>query len=66
MSLHHHLLGHLFSCKDVSQLVSQMQDRDLTTFERWKLDWHLAVCKACMAFDRQMRLLREAMRRYRT
>ena len=60
-----HLVGHFFRCKDVSRLISQGQDRELSAFERAKIHWHLAICKACMAFDRQMRLLGEAMRRYR-
>jgi hypothetical protein len=45
--------------------MSQMQDRGLTAAERVKLRLHLAACKACTAFERQLRLLREAMRRYR-
>ena len=61
----HHLFGHLISCKDVTHLVSQMQERDLPAFDRVRLRWHLGVCKACMAFEKQMRFLREAMRRYR-
>jgi hypothetical protein len=42
-----------------------MQDRKLSATERWKLKWHLAVCSMCMAFEKQMRIMREAMRRYR-
>jgi hypothetical protein len=59
------LIGHLVSCKDASHLISQMRDRELTAVERWKLKWHLAVCTMCMAFEKQMRILAEAMRRYR-
>jgi Putative zinc-finger len=58
-------LGHLTSCKKASQLLSQMQDRGLTSSERVRLNFHLAACKACAAFERQLRLMREAMRRYR-
>ena len=65
MNSFNHLIGHLVSCKDASHLVSEMQDRELTTVERWKLKWHLAVCTMCMRFEKQMRLMREAMRRYR-
>lgn len=65
MNSFNRLIGHLVSCKDVSHLVSEMQDRELTTVERWKLKWHLAVCTMCMAFEKQMRIMREAMRRYR-
>ena len=65
MNPFHHLVGHFVSCRDVSHLVSQMQDRDLSTFERWRLGWHLGVCRACVAFEKQMRFMRDAMRRYR-
>jgi hypothetical protein len=58
-------IGHLFSCKDVSHILSEMQERDLSITERWRLRWHLAVCDACAAFEKQMRFLREAMRVYR-
>ena len=60
-----HQLTHLISCKEASHLVSQMQDRRLTLAERTKLTLHLAACKACTAFEKQLRLLREAMRRYK-
>ena len=65
MNLFDQLIGHLVSCKNASHLISEMQDRELSTIERWKLKWHLAVCTMCMAFEKQMRILREAMRRYR-
>ena len=58
-------LGHMLSCKDVTHLVSQMQERNLGLFERWTLRLHLAVCDACLRFEAQMRFLRDAMRRYR-
>ena len=58
-------LGHFLSCKDVSHLVSQMNERRLGPFERWTLRLHLAACDACMRFEAQMRFLREAMRKYR-
>jgi hypothetical protein len=58
-------MGHLFSCQDVSHILSEMQERDLSVTERWRLRWHLAVCSACVALEKQMRFLNEAMRRYR-
>jgi hypothetical protein len=65
MNLYKQLIGHLVSCKNASRLISQMRERELTAVERWKLKWHLAVCTMCMAFEKQMRILGEAMRRYR-
>jgi len=58
-------LGHILSCKDVSHLVSEMQERRLGRFEGWALRLHLMVCEACSRFEAQMRFLRDAMRRYR-
>jgi hypothetical protein len=59
-------LGHILSCKEATRVVSQAQDRPLSAFERWKLGLHLKVCDACTRFERQMHVLRDALRRYRT
>ncbi|HYT98325.1 MAG TPA: zf-HC2 domain-containing protein [Casimicrobiaceae bacterium] len=61
-----HILGHLLSCKDATRVVSQGQDRPLSAFERWKLRMHLAVCEKCTRFERQLRFMREALRKYRS
>jgi len=58
-------IGHLISCKDASRLVSQMQERPLTAWQRIRLRWHLAVCRMCRTFENQMGFLRKAMERYR-
>ena len=57
-------LGHIISCKDASRLVSQQQDADLSFWQRLTLRLHLAVCVACSRFERQVRFLRSAMRKY--
>jgi Putative zinc-finger len=59
-------LGHIVSCRDVSHLLSERQDRELGRFEQWTLAMHLAVCDACTSFEKQMQFLREALRRYRS
>jgi len=58
-------IGHLLSCKDASRLASRSQDARLSAFERWKLEMHLKVCAHCTRFEQQLRLMREALRRYR-
>jgi len=60
-----YLLGHWLSCKEATRVVSQAQDRSLSAFGRWKLRMHLAVCEKCTRFERQIRFMREALRRYR-
>ncbi|HET7033942.1 MAG TPA: zf-HC2 domain-containing protein [Casimicrobiaceae bacterium] len=57
-------LGHIIRCKDASRLVSQQQDAELSFWQRTTLRLHLSVCAACASFERQIRFLRAAMRRY--
>ena len=61
-----YLLGHALMCKEATRLLSQAEDRPLSWFERWRLRAHLGICDMCTCFEAQMRLLREAMKRYRT
>jgi hypothetical protein len=60
-----HALGHMISCREVSRLVSRMQDGDLVWWQRVRLRLHLAVCVACARFERQVRFIRLAMQMYR-
>jgi len=48
--------------EDVKNL--QQQDAQLTAWQRWTLRLHLSVCEACSRFERQIRFLRSALRRY--
>ena len=57
-------LGHIISCKDASHLVSLKEDASLTSWQRITLRLHLSVCAACTRFERQIRFLRAAMRKY--
>ena len=61
-----HAIGHLVSCKEVSRLLSQAEERPLTPWQRLTVQWHLAVCRMCRAFDRQVAFMREALLRYRS
>lgn len=54
------LLG-MPSCEDVSLLISQTHDRDLTRSERFNMKLHLAMCRYCSRFQRQLNTLREAV-----
>ena len=57
--------GLRLSCKDASRLISQMQDRRLSFYQRLRIRLHLLGCDACGRFVRQLAMLRQAMRRYR-
>jgi hypothetical protein len=54
----------MLSCKEVTHLLSESQDRKLTISEKIHLEMHLAMCKGCTNFKSQMKFLREACKRY--
>ncbi|PKO72216.1 MAG: hypothetical protein CVU20_03465 [Betaproteobacteria bacterium HGW-Betaproteobacteria-14] len=54
----------MLSCKEVTRLLSESQDRELTLFEGLQLRMHLVMCKGCANFDRQMKFLRRVSRQY--
>lgn len=51
----------MLKCKDATRLVSQGLERPLGFRERWALRLHLWICDNCRRFERQMRLLRQAL-----
>jgi hypothetical protein len=53
------------SCKEISELLSQAQERRLGRAERWSVCLHLFICKGCSNFRAQLEFLRAAIRRYR-
>ena len=50
------------TCKEVTRLVSQGEDRDLQFGERVALRVHLAICRGCRNMRAQMLFLRRAVR----
>lgn len=54
----------MLSCKEITHLLSESQDRRLSIPEKLQLEMHLAMCKGCTNFRKQMRFLREACRRF--
>ncbi len=50
----------MFSCKEVSILMSAALDRKLSRVEWFKTRLHLLFCKACRTFARQMTTLKMA------
>jgi hypothetical protein len=51
------------SCHEVSRLVSESNDRPLSAGERWKVRLHVAMCRHCMRFEKQLRMLSEAIQK---
>jgi len=52
------------TCKEVSELLSQGQDRPLGRGEKLKLNIHLLLCKGCRNFGNQLVFIRGAVKRY--
>ena len=52
------------SCKDISVLLSQSQERKLGVAEQLALRLHLLICDGCRNFRRQLAFIRAAARRY--
>lgn len=52
----------MVSCKEVSRLVSEGLDRPLPFRERLVLRLHLALCRLCSRYQRQLCFLQEALR----
>lgn len=53
----------MLTCKDASHLISERLERPLGVRERWGLRLHLWLCANCRRFERQMALLRQALRK---
>jgi hypothetical protein len=53
------------NCKEVSRLVSRVQDERLPFGQRLLLRFHMLWCDGCRQFERQTAFLSRAMHRYR-
>ena len=54
----------MLTCKQITHLLSESQDRKLSVAEKLRLEMHLAMCRGCQAYKGQLAFLREACRRY--
>jgi Putative zinc-finger len=53
------------SCKEVAALVIAREDRALPLADRLAVRLHMGICSACPMFERQIQLMRHAMRHWR-
>ena len=53
------------NCKEVTALVIAREDRELPLAEQLALRVHMAMCKACPKFERQVLTMRNAMKQWR-
>ncbi len=50
----------MLHCREISKLVSDSMERELSFRQRMNVWMHLAMCRLCSGFARQVRLLRRA------
>ncbi|MCX2861796.1 zf-HC2 domain-containing protein [Paucibacter sp. PLA-PC-4] len=53
------------SCRQVTHLVLQAEDRALPLRDRLAVRLHMLMCKACPRFADQLALMRSASKRWR-
>lgn len=54
----------MLSCKEVTLLLSRSSDQRLPWWERLAVRLHLLYCEGCARFEKQLRFLRAAARRF--
>ena len=54
----------MLTCKIATQLMSEVQDRQLELSEKLQLEMHLTLCKGCRNYRNQMKFLRQTCRHY--
>lgn len=52
----------MLNCHEATRLLSESQERPLRVNERVGMRMHLMMCSGCRNFERQMAVLRTAMR----
>ncbi len=50
-------------CSHAHRLLSERMDRVISPADTWRLRLHLLVCDVCSRFERQIDLMRAAVRR---
>lgn len=52
----------MLTCREVTRLISQREDRKLAFGERVALRLHFAICRGCRNVNAQLKFLRLAVR----
>jgi hypothetical protein len=52
----------MLRCQEISKLVSESMEHELPLRQRLQVWMHLAMCRMCVGFARQLRFLRRAAR----
>lgn len=54
----------MLSCEEVSRLLSEAQERELSLKEKAALRMHTMMCKPCRNLERQLNFLRSALQHF--
>jgi polyhydroxyalkanoate synthesis regulator protein len=54
----------MFSCREISYLVSKSMDERIPVRQRLGVRMHLMMCRFCARYKRQLELLRRIMHHY--
>ena len=52
----------MLRCREIAELVSESMEQKLPLRVRMQMWMHLAMCRWCLGFARQVRLFRDALR----
>jgi hypothetical protein len=55
----------MLNCQQETELLSQAQDRPLTWKEKLAAYLHLAFCKSCRRFSRQLKTIKHLLSQYK-
>lgn len=53
------------NCREVTRLVLERENRELTLAERFAVRLHLGICLMCTRFTGQVRLMNQAMAQWK-
>lgn len=54
----------MLNCRQATRLMSESQERALTTGEKLALKLHTMMCKGCSNFEQQLPVIRRIARNY--
>ena len=52
----------IFSCKQVTGMISESMDSKLSLSQRMGIRFHLMMCKLCTRYQKQLHFIRETFR----
>ena len=53
------------TCEDTTPLISELMDHNLSLGKRLRLNFHLALCKVCRFYQKQLEIIRALARKLR-